>query len=156
MEAIGADETVAGIYAGLRDLLRRQARVRGTTERRKKGGYMPSLGKTDPADIEVHLPDRAMTIQWGDGHRSVYSFDLLRKECPCAVCREASHEPTNDPFKVVTSAVRPGEVAVTGAEQVGRYAVRFEWSDGHNTGIYSYEYLRAICPCEVCQKALSS
>jgi DUF971 family protein len=34
--------------------------------------------------------------------------------------------------------------------------VRFEWSDGHNTGIYSYEYLRAICPCETCQKELSS
>jgi DUF971 family protein len=33
--------------------------------------------------------------------------------------------------------------------------VRFEWSDGHNTGIYSYEYLRALCPCEACQTALS-
>jgi DUF971 family protein len=117
---------------------------------------MRSLGKTDPANIEVHIPDRLMTIQWEDGHHSVYAFDLLRKECPCAVCREASHTATNDPFKVVTSTVRPGEVTVAGAEQVGRYAVRFEWSDGHNTGIYSYEYLRAICPCGACQKAPSS
>jgi DUF971 family protein len=116
---------------------------------------MRSLGKTDPADIEVHIPDRTMTIQWGDGHRSVYSFDQLRKECPCAVCRESSQAITNDPFKVVTSTVRPGEVTVTSAEQVGLYAIRFEWSDGHNTGIYSYEYLRAICPCETCQQALS-
>jgi DUF971 family protein len=112
---------------------------------------MQSSGKTDPADIEVHIPDRAMTIQWGDGHRSVYPFDLLRKECPCAVCREA-RAATDDLFKVVTNTVGPGEVTVTGAEQVGRYAVRFNWSDGHNTGIYSYEYLRAICPCEMCQK----
>jgi DUF971 family protein len=117
---------------------------------------MRSLDKTDPATIEVHIPDRMMTIQWGDGHHSVYPFDLLRKVCPCAVCREGSHAATNDPFKVVTSTVRPGEVTVSGAEQVGWYAVRFEWSDGHNTGIYSYEYLRAICPCETCQKALSS
>jgi DUF971 family protein len=124
--------------------------------RQRNGEYMQSSGKTNPADIEVHIPDRTMTIQWGDEHRSVYPFDLLRKECPCAVCREASHTASNDPFKVVTSTVRPGEVTVTGAEQVGRYAVRFEWTDGHNTGIYSYEYLRAICPCEQCQKALSS
>jgi DUF971 family protein len=117
---------------------------------------MQSLGKTDPANIEVHIPDRAMTIQWGDGHCSVYPFDLLRKECPCAVCRETSHADIDDPLKVVTSMVRPGEVTVTSAEQVGRYAVRFEWSDGHNTGIYSYEYLRAICPCEACQKEPSS
>lgn len=117
---------------------------------------MQSLGKTDPANIEVHIPDRAMTIQWGDGHRSVYPFDLLRRECPCAVCREAGHVDTNDPFKVVTSTVRPGEVTITGAEQVGRYAVRFEWSDAHNTGIYSYDYLRAICPCEMCQRLLSN
>jgi DUF971 family protein len=115
---------------------------------------MQFSGKADPAGIEVNIPDRAMSIEWGDGHRSVYPFDLLRKECPCAVCREASHVDTNDPFKVVTSTVRPGEVTVTSAEQVGRYAVRFEWSDGHNTGIYSYEYLRTICPCERCQKPL--
>jgi DUF971 family protein len=116
---------------------------------------MQAMGKTDPADIEVHIPDRMMTIQWGDGHRSVYSFDLLRKECPCAVCREARQATTNDPFNVVTSTVRPGEVTVAGAEQVGRYAVRFEWNDRHDTGIYSYEYLREICPCEACRGGVS-
>jgi DUF971 family protein len=112
---------------------------------------MRPLGKTDPADIEVHLPDRTLTIQWGDGHRSVYSFDLLRKECPCAVCRETRQAAQDDPFKVVTSAVRPGEVTVTAAEKVGLYALRFAWSDGHDTGIYAYDYLRAICPCELCR-----
>jgi len=116
---------------------------------------MRPMGRTDPADIEVHIPDRTMTIHWGDGHRSVYPFDLLRKECPCVVCREARHAITSDPFNVVTSAVRPGEVTVTGAEQVGRYAVRFEWNDQHDTGIYSYEYLREICPCEACQEGRS-
>jgi DUF971 family protein len=113
---------------------------------------MGPVGRTDPANIEVHIPDRTLTIEWGDGHHSVYPFDLLRKDCPCAVCREANHATTDDPFKVVTSAVRPGEVTVTGAEQVGRYALRFEWSDGHNTGIYSYDYLRAICPCAICRQ----
>jgi DUF971 family protein len=101
---------------------------------------MRSLGKTDPANMEVHIPDRTLTIQWGDGHRSVYSFDLLRKECPCAVCREIRQAAKDDPFQVVTSA-----------EKVGLYALRFTWSDGHDTGIYSYDYLRATCPCEICR-----
>ena len=115
---------------------------------------MKSQGETDPADIELHIPDRTMTIQWGDGHRSVYPFDLLRKECPCAVCREARQAVTRDPFNVVTSTVRPGEVTVTSAEQVGLYAVRFEWSDRHDTGIYAYEYLRGICPCVQCHPSV--
>jgi DUF971 family protein len=113
---------------------------------------MRALGKTDPLNIEVHIPDRAMTIQWGDGHRSVYGFDLLRRECPCAVCREARQAAASDPFRVVTSAVRPGEVTIAGAEKVGLYALRFVWSDGHDTGIYAYDYLRALCPCEECRR----
>jgi DUF971 family protein len=72
---------------------------------------------------------------------------------PSTYCAESV---LDDPFKVVTSTVKAGEVTVTAAEQVGKYAVRFEWSDAHNTGIYSYEYLRAICPCERCQQPQSS
>lgn len=117
---------------------------------------MRPLGQTDPADIDINIPSRVMTIQWGDGHRSIYPFDLLRKECPCAVCRESRTAAAADPFKVVTSAVRPGQVSVTDAEKVGWYALRFVWNDTHDTGIYSYDYLRSICPCEVCAKAATS
>jgi DUF971 family protein len=38
-------------------------------------------------------------------------------------------------------------------EQVGAYAIRIDWSDGHNTGIYSFDHLRRICPCEECKVA---
>lgn len=114
---------------------------------------MQPLGRTDPTDIEVNIPDRAVTIQWGDGHRSIFPFDLLRKECPCAVCREGRHAVAADPFKVVTSAVKPGEVTIADAEKVGWYALRFVWSDTHDTGIYAYDYLRSICPCAACTSA---
>ena len=115
---------------------------------------MRPLGKTDPGDIDVNIPNRTMMIQWGDGHRSSYPFDLLRKECPCAVCREARTAAAVDPFKVVTSTVKPGEITVTDAEKVGWYALRFVWSDGHDTGIYAYDYLRSICPCEECTRVV--
>ena len=114
---------------------------------------MRPLGKTDPAAIDVNIPTRTMTIQWGDGHCSVYPFDLLRKECPCAVCREGRNTVAADPFKVVTSAIKAGEVTITDAEKVGWYALRFMWSDTHDTGIYAYDYLRSICPCAECLKA---
>ena len=40
---------------------------------------------------------------------------------------------------------------MTQVEEMGRYAIRIVWSDGHSTGIYSYDHLRAICPCEACR-----
>jgi DUF971 family protein len=120
------------------------------------GMHMRPLGTTDPTDIDINIPNRVTAIQWGDGHRSLFSFDLLRKACPCAVCREGRTAAAADPFKVVTSSVRPGEVSLVDAEKVGWYALRFVWSDTHDTGIYSYEYLRSICPCDACTNAAIS
>jgi DUF971 family protein len=42
------------------------------------------------------------------------------------------------------------DVAIVAARTVGNYALHFEWSDGHTTGIYSFDYLRRICPCATC------
>jgi DUF971 family protein len=44
-------------------------------------------------------------------------------------------------------------VRATEAEAVGRYAIRFTWNDGHQHGIFSWDYLREICPCEQCKTA---
>lgn len=104
---------------------------------------------TDPAEINLSRERRELLIRWTDGHRSVYSFDLLRKECPCAVCHEARK--TQDPLRVITGPiVKPGEIQVVDYSPVGRYALTFTWSDGHATGIYSFDFLRALCPCETC------
>ena len=84
-------------------------------------------------------------IRWNDGHESIYACDYLRKNCRCAGCiDEMSGKTLLDPNQI-SPDIHP--VQVTG---VGRYGIRINWSDRHNTGIYSFHYLRQICPCHDC------
>ncbi|MDQ2833237.1 MAG: DUF971 domain-containing protein [Acidobacteriota bacterium] len=94
-------------------------------------------------------------IDWKDGHRSAWSFAWLRLACPCATCHEDREKtgrmpgvakPKEQTLLVMYEApVRPVEVS-----PVGKYALKFKWSDGHESGIYSWEYLRRVCGCEEC------
>jgi DUF971 family protein len=115
---------------------------------------MSSTGATDPAEIAVSREKRQVRIRWRDGHDSVYTFDLLRAECPCALCndRRNTQSASASPGLAVLSGpvIRPGEIQATAAKPVGRYAINFVWSDGHDSGIYSYTYLRGMCPCGTC------
>jgi DUF971 family protein len=101
-----------------------------------------------PTSIKLSAPG-GVAIRWNDGHQATYSYGYLRKNCPCATCRdkppEVKTEP--DPFPILGK----GPIQVTGAAQIGHYAVQFNWNDGHSSGIYSFSYLREICPCEKCQ-----
>jgi len=88
-------------------------------------------------------------VTWSDGHESRYPLGLLRARCPCATCRGPSKSggvPHEAPAWPEGSAR-----LVRGVGPVGRYALKFEWADGHDTGIYTYEYLRSLCPCDVCR-----
>src|SRR5258708_27286895 len=105
------------------------------------------------APVPVRLgkdgPDRLL-IEWDDGHRSVYEWKQLRANCRCAGCREEKEQPP-DPFRIL----KPAELAPltpTKIEPVGRYAYRITWSDGHDTGIFTLEHLRALCQCAQCSK----
>jgi DUF971 family protein len=99
---------------------------------------------------------KGIKIDWQDGHRSEYSLAYLRDECPCASCTGAhGTEPqkTNystaapkDPFQMYKPVLKMLHV-----EEVGSYAIRIDWNDGHNTGIYSFDHLRQICPCNNCK-----
>ena len=117
---------------------------------------MNQTASTDPADISVNQARRELAIRWQDGHDSVYPFDLLRRECPCALCNEQRNKASassGPSLTVLTGPVlKTGEVGVTEVSSVGRYAINFAWSDGHNSGIYSFDYLRGLCPCRVCQE----
>jgi DUF971 family protein len=89
-----------------------------------------------------------VAVHWSDGHSSLYAYAYLRKKCPCAQCREHPPQVISDdhPFHVVgRDPIRP-----QGADPVGHYAIQFHWNDGHSSGIYTYEYLREICPCDGC------
>jgi DUF971 family protein len=117
------------------------------------------MASTNPADITVNREQREMRIRWQDGHESVYPFDLLRKECPCALCNDQrSRAATQVTSLAVLSGpvVRVGEVQAKDVTPVGRYAVNFVWSDGHDSGIYAFTYLRELCPCPACRAAQGS
>ncbi len=86
-----------------------------------------------------------LEIRWKDGHVSVYEPRYLRLNCPCAGCvDEMSGIRT-----LVPSSVAEG-IHPTAINYVGRYALQFVWSDGHDTGIFSFETLRRLCPCPEC------
>ena len=89
-----------------------------------------------PQDIEFPDEGRTIRITW-DGGRivSFASFDL-RAECPCASCVE---ELTGK--RILRREDVDPQVAATGFARIGRYALQFQWSDGHSTGIYSYSRL---------------
>jgi len=109
-------------------------------------------GPADPEEITVNRDRREMRIQWRDGHASLYPFDLLRRECPCALCNDERRSRAAGPGLTLLQGpvLRPGEVQATEVKPVGRYAVNVVWSDGHDAGIYSYTFLRELCPCPEC------
>ena len=97
-----------------------------------------------PRSIEK-VEDAELRIVWDDGHETALDFPLLRRQCPCAVCKdEWTGEALLDPASV------PETVAATRADTVGNYALSFTFSDGHGTGIYTFEMLRKLCRCPEC------
>ena len=85
-------------------------------------------------------------IRWQDGHESIYPARELRLACPCAGCVD---EVTGQLRLIATSV--PQNVYPLKIDLVGRYAISIQWSDGHNTGIYAFDRLRALCPCGSCR-----
>lgn len=107
-------------------------------------------GFTVPEHISISK-SKGVKIVWKDGHASEYGLDYLRDACPCATCTGAHGAPPRaaqaaSPFQLYKPALK-----MLGAEPVGSYALRIAWSDGHSTGIYSWEHLRGICPCAACR-----
>ena len=110
---------------------------------------------TDPEHIAISK-SKGIQIDWKDGHHSQYGLQYLRDKCPCATCTGAHgtppRQPTpedapDNPLKLYQPRLK-----MLSVEPVGNYAIRINWSDGHNTGIYSYDHLRAICQCGECRK----
>ena len=96
-----------------------------------------------PLVVKLERPERRLRIEWDDGHESVYSIRYLRGFCPCAVCQGHSQNtwtfvPSEDP-------------ELQHIEESGSYALSFTFSDGHDTGIYSFDILRELCPCDACR-----
>lgn len=102
----------------------------------------------EPAPAAIDLKkDRGLTIQWADGSASYYSIAYLRRMSPSADMRQLRAEMQKNPLTVLpSSAGATGPITAATAELVGNYAIRIRFSDGHDTGIYSWAYLREIDP----------
>lgn len=93
----------------------------------------------EPREISQES-DTRLRITWADGQMCEYLAATLRRACPCAQCvNEWTGERTLKPDAIAD------EVEIKDLSIVGRYALNFRWSDGHETGIYSFQYLRDLC-----------
>jgi DUF971 family protein len=137
-------------HEGIRIVSAEQARQEDTEHEQ-----MPAISVT-PKKVRVKKTEgTGVEIEWQDGHQSAWSFAWLRNACPCATCHEDREKTGRLPgeakakdqtlLKMYEAPVKPLEVA-----PVGKYALKFKWSDGHESGIYSWEYLRRVCRCETC------
>ena len=129
--------------------------------------------RRDAEQADARLSDEAVTpkkvrvkktegtgveIEWHDGHSSSWSFRWLRDACPCATCHEEREQAGRAPgvarakaqalLQMYEAPPRPVEVT-----PVGKYALKFKWNDGHEAGIYSWDYLRRVCGCGECVAA---
>ena len=100
-----------------------------------------------PTNIEVDIKQKEVRITWADSYQSTYSLDFLRQICPCAACNQQRHN--QDPLRILS----PNQIVIKAelrperpVEMVGNYALQFFWADGHNSGIYSFDFLRQKSP----------
>ncbi len=95
----------------------------------------------EPIEIRHERGAFRVVIDWDDGHESAYPADYLRSWCPCAMCQ--GHMPQ-------TKYLDLRGQELLGLEAVGNYALSLTWKDGHSTGIYTFRFLRGLCPCDDC------
>jgi DUF971 family protein len=92
-----------------------------------------------PTNIRAHQADQALELVWPDGTSCRLRYLFLRSQCPCASCRdEWSGERILDPATI------PADLKLEGLHQVGNYAIQLSWSDGHGSGIFTWELLRDL------------
>jgi DUF971 family protein len=96
----------------------------------------------EPREI-MQEGDASLRVTWGDGRACLYDAPSLRRACPCAQC---VNEFTGE--RVLRPEAVSDALLMENVELVGRYALTFRWSDGHETGIYSFRYLRQLCEAE--------
>jgi DUF971 family protein len=97
-----------------------------------------------PTKLEL-VEANCLRITWSDGQLRDYSLRELRDKCPCATCREKRNAPPRSPLQLpVLSAAEAQPLRIVAMKPVGNYAYSIDFSDGHNTGIYTLESLREL------------
>ena len=110
---------------------------------------MSQYNHPSPTSFLLDEGDRKLYLSWSDDHESVHNWENLRWACPCAWCAGEGGLPGMLQNKQSLSVE---EATLVNIQPVGRYGLTPVWEDGHKTGIYTYERLRALCECEECSK----
>lgn len=96
-----------------------------------------------PTRLELRN-EHTLAIVWSDGDVREYAIRELRDNCPCATCREKRNAPAKPNLLPVLSAAETQPLKIAGISPVGNYAYSITFSDGHDTGIYTLEFLREL------------
>lgn len=96
-----------------------------------------------PTKLELR-DEQTLAITWSDGQLRNYPIRELRDRCPCATCREKHGAPPKPNLLPVLSAAEAKPLRIMGLKPVGNYAYAITFSDGHDTGIYTLEFLREL------------
>ena len=108
----------------------------------------PQADEFRPNDLNLDRKE-GLRITWADGQKSTFPLPFLRKNCPCATCRE-THGPAPAPPSSggMSLTILPANIdratQFADARLVGNYAIQITWADGHNTGIYDFRMLRTL------------
>jgi DUF971 family protein len=94
-----------------------------------------------PLDIQVI--GNELAIKWADGGESFIALEKLRRACPCAGCK-GEMDVMGNLYKGPDIVLKPESYVLRGLTQVGSYAIQPTWGDGHNSGIFSFEYLHHV------------
>jgi DUF971 family protein len=102
---------------------------------------------TQPINIKAQREAGLVTVDWADGHHTEFTADALRLLCPCAFCQGEAGRPG---WLDTNPTLTPAQTQLVDMHLIGSYAVAPVWADGHDTGYYTFEALRANCGCDIC------
>ena len=109
---------------------------------------MSQYNHPTPTSFLLDEEKRQLILTWSDEHESMHSWEALRWACPCAWCAGEGGLPGMLQKRQNLSIE---ETTLINLQPVGRYGLTPIWEDGHKTGIYTYEKLRASCECDQCR-----
>jgi DUF971 family protein len=93
--------------------------------------------------IDLQQIGQELAIKWEDGTESFVPLEKLRRACPCAGCKGES-DIMGNLYKGPAQTLTPAAFQLRGLNRIGTYAIQPVWGDGHNTGLFSFDYLKQV------------
>ena len=93
--------------------------------------------------LDIQIVGQELAVKWEDGSESFVPLDKLRQCCPCAGC-QGERDVMGNLYKAPPQPLRPASFQIVRVSSIGGYGVQPVWADGHQTGIYSFDYLRRV------------